>query len=116
VEALDEAARILRICARGADSGSWEKTCRGAAQACENATEALDAASPVPAVADDPEPLYVWTIDYDNECYGIYATKEAAEEGLARQIAEGGPAWDACEVHQRSVAGPGSRDTKEPGR
>jgi hypothetical protein len=71
-------------------------------------------ASPVPAVADGPEPVYVWTIDYDNECYGIYATKEAAEEGLARQIADGGPAWDNCEVHRCRAAGPGSRDTKEP--
>jgi hypothetical protein len=49
--------------------------------------------------------FYVYVIAFDQEQFGIYATKEAADEALAAQIAEGGPAWDGCTVQRWIVAG-----------
>lgn len=49
--------------------------------------------------------FYVCVIAFDQDVFGIFSTREAAEVSLGRQIAEGGPAWDACEVERWRVEG-----------
>jgi hypothetical protein len=41
----------------------------------------------------------VYAITYDDECFGLYATRVEAETAFARQLAEGGPAWEDCHVN-----------------
>lgn len=55
--------------------------------------------------AATPYGFYVYVIAFDQEQFGIYATKEAADEALAGQIADGGPAWGDCKVERWLVAG-----------
>jgi hypothetical protein len=49
--------------------------------------------------------FYVYIIAFDNECFGIFATRKAAEESLAEQISKGGPAWGDCKVEQWAILG-----------
>ena len=49
--------------------------------------------------------FYVYKICFDQDVFGIFATHEAAEESLRRQIAEGGPAWDGCDIERWRVEG-----------
>ena len=51
------------------------------------------------------EHFFVYAITFDQDTFGIFATRAAAEESLARQIAAGGPAWDGCEVERWRVEG-----------
>lgn len=49
--------------------------------------------------------FYIYVIAFDQEQFGIYSTREAAEEALAGQIAEGGPGWEDCKVERWLVNG-----------
>lgn len=49
--------------------------------------------------------FYVYAITFDQDTFGIFATREAAEQSLEAQIAEGGPAWEDCEVTRWRVVG-----------
>ncbi len=49
--------------------------------------------------------FYVYAITFDQDVFGIYSTREAAEESLRQQIEAGGPAWEDCEVSRWRVAG-----------
>jgi hypothetical protein len=49
--------------------------------------------------------FYVYVIAFDQDVFGIFATREEAEKNLERQIEEGGPAWDACKVERWKVNG-----------
>ena len=46
----------------------------------------------------------VYVIAFDSQVFGIFRSREAAEAGLAQQIADGGPAWSSCSVEERRVA------------
>lgn len=49
--------------------------------------------------------FYVYVIAFDQDVFGIFATREAAEANLMQQILDGGPAWDGCEVQRWRVQG-----------
>lgn len=49
--------------------------------------------------------FYVYAIVFDQEVFGIYATREEAGTSLKRQIEAGGPAWEDCEVVSWLVGG-----------
>lgn len=49
--------------------------------------------------------FYVYAIVFDQDCFGIFGTREEAEASLAKQTAEGGPAWEDCEVERWQVEG-----------
>jgi len=51
--------------------------------------------------------FYVYAIAFDQDVFGIFATREAAEADLKlkRQIDEGGPAWEDCNVERWRVDG-----------
>lgn len=51
------------------------------------------------------EHFFVYAITFDQDTFGIYATREAAEEGLREQIAAGGPAWKDCTIKRWRVEG-----------
>lgn len=63
---------------------------------CVWTREGLLSAAPNP-------PLYVYAITFDQNVFGIFRTEEAAEADLARQIEQGGPAWDGCKVERWKV-------------
>ncbi len=48
---------------------------------------------------------YVYVICFDQDTFGIFRTEAAAEADLRKQISEGGPAWDMCEVKRWRVCG-----------
>ena len=49
--------------------------------------------------------FYVYEIHFDQDNFGIFATREDAERSLRRQITEGGPAWADCKISRIRVAG-----------
>lgn len=49
--------------------------------------------------------FFVYAIVFDRECFGIYATAQEARGALERDIREGGPAWEHCEVERWRVEG-----------
>lgn len=49
--------------------------------------------------------FFVYAITFDQDTFGIYATRADAEKSLARQIAEGGPAWADCKIERWRVEG-----------
>jgi hypothetical protein len=110
VEALDEAARIVRICCLdgGADfEASWEKRV-GIQRRRARTRPQLDAASPVPAVADDPA-CDCSGVGWDKDGCPVHgAVADDPEPCCAHKAFHG---W----CHHDLEAGPGSRDTKEPG-
>jgi hypothetical protein len=55
-------------------------------------------------MTDEPnDDLYVYVIAFDQDVFGIFRTEEAAKADLARQISEGGPAWEGCKVERWKV-------------
>src|SRR5258708_708878 len=48
--------------------------------------------------------FYVYAITFDQDVFGVFSTREAAEKDLEDQIAGGGPAWDGCDVSRLRVA------------
>lgn len=56
-------------------------------------------------MTDDREHFYVYAITFDQDTFGIFAMREAAEESLREQIAAGGPAWDGCAIERWRVEG-----------
>ena len=55
--------------------------------------------------------FFVYAITFDQDTFGLFATREAAEEDLKKQIEGGGPAWDDCKVVRWRVDGtPESHD------
>ena len=48
---------------------------------------------------------YVYVIHFDQDEFGIFATRAEAEASLAEQIAGGGPAWEDCEITARRIYG-----------
>ena len=49
--------------------------------------------------------FYVYAITFDQDTFGIYSTREAAEASLAAQIEGHGPAWEDCEVERWTIQG-----------
>jgi hypothetical protein len=49
--------------------------------------------------------FYVYAIIYDQEVFGLFATREEAERSLRKQIKDGGPAWDDCEIARWRIDG-----------
>lgn len=49
--------------------------------------------------------FYVYAVVFDQECFGVYATREEAEESLDKQMSSGGPAWDGCDIAQWKITG-----------
>jgi hypothetical protein len=54
---------------------------------------------------NDSPHFFVYVIAFDQDVFGIFATREDAEASLERQISEGGPAWRDCEVERWRVWG-----------
>lgn len=46
---------------------------------------------------------HVYVIAFDQDQFGIFRTREAAEKNLQYQIGHGGPAWDGCQVEKMYV-------------
>jgi len=57
--------------------------------------------------------FYVYAITFDQEVFGLYATHEDAQWSLDKQIAAGGPAWDACKVERWRISGEPERGNEE---
>lgn len=49
--------------------------------------------------------FYVYAITFDQDVFGIFSTREAAEEDFKRQIEDRGPAWKDCEIERWKVKG-----------
>lgn len=49
--------------------------------------------------------FYVYAITFDQDTFGVYATRAEAEESLREQIAGHGPAWDDCQVTRWRIWG-----------
>lgn len=49
--------------------------------------------------------FFVYVILFDLDVFGIFSTREAAEESFAWQIARGGPARADCKVERLRVEG-----------
>lgn len=62
-------------------------------------------------MSDAPH-FYVYAIVFDQDLFGIFATRVAAETDLERQIAEGGPAWRDCKVERWRVEGEPEKETQ----
>lgn len=61
--------------------------------------------------------FYVYAIVFDEESFGLFATREEAEASLRRQIESGGPAWEDCEVIRWRIYGnPEIAEDDEPSR
>lgn len=58
--------------------------------------------------------FYVYAITFDQDTFGVFATREAAERSLRQQIAEGGPAWEDCQVERWRVEGQPEMDDAKP--
>lgn len=49
--------------------------------------------------------FFIYAIMFDQDTFGIFATRKEAEDDLKRQIASGGPAWEDCKIEQWRVNG-----------
>ena len=49
--------------------------------------------------------FYVYAITFDQDTFGVFATREEAQASLKQQIAEGGPAWQDCEIERWLIEG-----------
>jgi hypothetical protein len=49
--------------------------------------------------------FHVYVIAFDQDVFGIHATRAAAEESLRKQIQAGGPAWEACRIERWCIDG-----------
>ena len=55
--------------------------------------------------------FYIYVIAFDQDTFGAFASREGAEKSLHKQITEGGPAWEDCEIERWFIEG-----TPEEGR
>jgi len=49
--------------------------------------------------------FFIYAITFDQDTFGVFATREEAEESLKQQTAEGGPAWEDCKVERWRIKG-----------
>lgn len=49
--------------------------------------------------------FYVYAITFDQDTFGVFATRKEAEESMAEQIAGHGPAWDDCKISRWKISG-----------
>lgn len=49
--------------------------------------------------------FYVYAITFDQDTFGVFATRKDAEDSLASQISDGGPAWADCSIEKWRVNG-----------
>lgn len=59
--------------------------------------------------------IELFVIQYDNEVFGVFGSREEAEASLAKQIANGGPAWAGCEIIEIGVTLPDGFRLAPPG-
>jgi hypothetical protein len=58
-----------------------------------------------PFIMNETEWFYVYTIDFDQDNFGIFSTREEAEKSLEEQITGHGPAWEDCHITRRMIHG-----------
>lgn len=49
--------------------------------------------------------FFVYAIAFDQDTFGVFSTRQAAEDSLRQQVKDGGPAWDGCEVQKWRIMG-----------
>ena len=49
--------------------------------------------------------FYIYAITFDQDVFGVFATREEAQASLKQQIAEGGPAWGDCKIQRWLIEG-----------